>query len=200
MNNEISTSEQGLEITNCDTNMPYQIAEARETIFDDDATALIGPSCKKNTDELGYTDPNTLPLPVSIKRGTTKIFQMRFSRSSTLGNIDFILDNIFEDMEAIEEIAPTYMAVSEEMAQPLPSTHAAPNSAATPTLPLISTSATSTFAATPALPITSTPPYTDFSCNTLSFNTCSSYTITSTRYIFYVHTNQKLHQVSFTLM
>lgn len=127
---------------------------------------LLDLAAKKNTDELGYTDPKTLPLPVNIKRGTTKIFQMRFSISNTLGNIDFVLDNIFEDMAATEEIAPTYMAVSEEMAQPLPSTHDALNSAATPTLPLISTSATSTFAATPALPLTSTPPYTNFSCNT----------------------------------
>lgn len=103
--------------------MPDQTTEAREKDFDDAATALIGPSCKKITDELAYTDPNTLPLPVSIKRGATKIFQMRFRRSSTLGNIDFVVDNILEDMPATEEIALTYTPTSEEMAQPLPLTH-----------------------------------------------------------------------------
>ncbi|GKA57827.1 peptidase C48, SUMO/sentrin/Ubl1, partial [Tanacetum coccineum] len=102
-------------------NMADQTAEAKAIFFDDAATTLIGIGCKKMIDELGHTNPNTLLPPISIKRGTTKIFHMRFRRSNTLGNIDFVEDHIFEDMATQEEIAPEDMPAQEEIAQPLPS-------------------------------------------------------------------------------
>ena len=96
--------------------MADQTIGAWAIFFDDAATTLIGPGSKKITDKHWYIDPNMLPPPISIKRSTTKIFQIRFSRSSTLGNIDFVLDNIFEDMPTTEEIVPTDIPASEGMA------------------------------------------------------------------------------------
>ncbi|KAJ9557854.1 hypothetical protein OSB04_012468 [Centaurea solstitialis] len=45
----------------------------------------------------GYTDPEVLPARLTSLVGATKIFQMRYNKSSKLGPIDFVMDRVFDD-------------------------------------------------------------------------------------------------------
>lgn len=70
-------------------------------------------------DLLGYTDPHTLPTPLSAMKGKTKIFQIRFGRSSKRDAMEFIVDNVFEDPEP--PATPTSTA-SQDVTTPAPTT------------------------------------------------------------------------------
>lgn len=72
-------------------------AKAKTTFFDTSAAMLLETDCKTMINQLGYTDPRILPAPLTNILGKTKIFQMRFSVSSKPGNVDFVVDHVFED-------------------------------------------------------------------------------------------------------
>ena len=72
-------------------------AEAKSLFFDNAVNSMIHTQCKTMVEQHGYTDPEMLPAPLTALVGATKIFQMRYNKSSKPGTIDFVIDQVFDD-------------------------------------------------------------------------------------------------------
>ncbi|CAH1453121.1 unnamed protein product [Lactuca virosa] len=75
-----------------------ETAQAKIVFFDAAARMLFQTDCNTLIDHHGYTDPYTLPAPLTILIGQPKIIQFRFARFCRPGAKDFVADAVFEDI------------------------------------------------------------------------------------------------------
>ncbi|CAH1450068.1 unnamed protein product [Lactuca virosa] len=84
-----------------------ETAQAKIVFFDAAARMLFQTDCNTLIDHHGYTDPYTLPAPLTILIGQPKIIQFRFARFCRPGAKDFVADAVFEDIVSPEKESHT---------------------------------------------------------------------------------------------
>ncbi|CAI9297448.1 unnamed protein product [Lactuca saligna] len=84
-----------------------ETAQAKIVFFDAAARMLFQTDCNTLIDHHGYTDPYTLPAPLTILIGQPKIIQFRFARFCRPSAKDFVADAVFEDIVSPEKESHT---------------------------------------------------------------------------------------------
>ncbi|KAI3735079.1 hypothetical protein L6452_14567 [Arctium lappa] len=88
--------------------------EVKSLFFDNAVNSMIHTQCNTMVEQHGYTNPEMLPVPLTAVVGATKIFQMRYNKSSKPGAIDFVMDRVFDDTTPATETSTSSKKISED--------------------------------------------------------------------------------------
>ncbi|KAI3735183.1 hypothetical protein L6452_14673 [Arctium lappa] len=89
-------------------------AEVKSLFFDNAVNSMIHTQCNTMVEQHGYTNPEMIPAPLTAVVGATKIFQMRYNKSSKPGAIDFVMDRVFDDATPATETSTSSKRISED--------------------------------------------------------------------------------------
>ncbi|KAI3728035.1 hypothetical protein L6452_16662 [Arctium lappa] len=89
-------------------------AEIKSLFFDNAVNSMIHTQCNTMVEQHGYTNPEMLPSPLTAMVGATKIFQMRYNKSSKPGAIDFVMDRVFDDATPATETNTSSKRISQD--------------------------------------------------------------------------------------
>ncbi|KAI3681378.1 hypothetical protein L6452_36172 [Arctium lappa] len=95
-------------------NMQKHRREVKSLFFDNAVNSMIHTQCNTMVEQHSYTNPEMLPAPLTAVVGATKIFQMRYNKSSKPGAIDFVMDRVFDDATPATETNTSSKRISQD--------------------------------------------------------------------------------------